>query len=130
MNVCNNPLILNSLERPENIERVKFRPSRSSFGNVSPTKRGTTMLLKSHDKHKRTSFFESLGSEMKSDIYKKTPSRKTTDMKKDKIYIDDDYDDEEDLLIDVIGDDLPNEMILGFEHLIDVDLSDSGSNYS
>ena len=67
---------------------------------------------------------------MKSDVYKKTPSRKTTEMYKEKIYIEDDYDDEEDLLIDVIGDDMPHEMILGFEHLIEVDLSDSDSNYS
>ena len=51
-------------------------------------------------------------------------------MTKGKMYIDDEYDEEEDQLIDVIGDDLPFEMILGFEHLIEADITDSDSNYS
>ena len=83
MNVCNNPMIVNSLDRPEDLEKIKFKPSRSAIGGVSsPLRKGATIHLKSHDKQKRYSIYESLGSEVKSNIDKRTPARQTTDNKR------------------------------------------------
>ena len=82
MNVCNNPLIVNSLDRPEDLEKTKFKPSRSALGSMSPLRKGATLLIKSHDKQKRHSIYESLGSEVKSNIDKRTPARQTTDNKR------------------------------------------------